>query len=189
MVIDWHCSVTDLVEQRSEERWWKSSRTAARGSDGLLKNDENCALQQQPDSDPCRGVSLSLQNLLIPQEIQWPFNLRSNWLDFFFFSPDPCSKFIFTFGFIYLPFMPFLSRNKERTLVWYTFNPTDFAMTPKIYIWYKLIPRAYFLRWELLWKHNIPVWNSLQRYARNPVVIMLIFSINEYLLIIYWKQE
>ena len=78
---------------------------------------------------------------------------------------------------------------------------TDFAMTRKIYIWSKLIPRDYFLkwgyllrwdyflRWELLWKHNIPVWNSLQRYAHNPVGIMLIFSIDEHLLIIYWKQE
>ena len=94
-----------------------------------------------------------------------------------------------TFGFIYLLFIPFLSRNKERTLVWYTFNPTDFAMTPTIYIWNKLIPRDYFLRWELLWKHNIPVWNSLQGCAHNPVVIMLIFSINEHLLILYWKQE
>ena len=31
------------------------------------------------------GVSLSLQNLLISQEIQWPFTLRSNWMFFFSF--------------------------------------------------------------------------------------------------------
>lgn len=46
MVIDWHFSDNDLVEQRSEERIWKSFRTIAEAQIAeLWKTGENLAHQ------------------------------------------------------------------------------------------------------------------------------------------------
>ena len=67
--------------QRSEDRWWEVSEPLPGGQMGSWKM-----------MKPCSPAIVWLWSLLAgfpapskPQSVQWPFNLRSNWIVVFFF--------------------------------------------------------------------------------------------------------